>query len=89
MAGQQQLIKEAVERPTVVREGRYPDSCAFDRPWSTNPEGIRVLVQHDRETFLGGGGEGHVTTAYPIDTKRFARNRIGPIIQTYPENEPK
>lgn len=89
MAGQEDLIKEAVEKPTIVREGRFPDSCAFERPWSTNPEGIRVLVHHNTEMFLGGGAEGHVTTAFPINTKRYARNRIGPIIATYPENEPK
>lgn len=88
MAGQENLIREAVQWPTVVREGRFPDSCAFDRPWSTNPEGIRVLVRHDSEVFLGGGVEGHVTTAFPIDTKKFARTRIGPIIASYPENEP-
>jgi hypothetical protein len=89
MTGQELLIKEAVERPTVVREGNWADSCAFDRPWSTNPEGLRVLVRHDSEMFLGGGVEGHVTTAYPINTGRYGRNRIGPIIATYPENEPK
>jgi hypothetical protein len=89
MAGQENLIKEAIEKPTVVREGRYPDSCAFDRPWTTNPEGVRVLVRHDRETFLDGGVDGHVTTAFPINTTRYSRNRIGPIIRTYPENEPK
>ena len=88
MAGQEDLLKKAVERPTAVREGRYPDSCTFERPWSTNPEGIRVLVRHDREVFLGGGTTGHVTTAFPIDTGRYPRPRIGPIIATYPENEP-
>lgn len=89
MAGQEMAIKEAVERPVVVREARYADSCTFERPWGTNPEGIRVLVRHDRETFLSGGTEGHVTTAFPIDSKRFARSRVGPIIQTYPEHAPK
>jgi len=88
MARQENLIKEAIERPTVTREGRYPDSCAFDRPWSTNPEGVRVLVQHDREIFLGGGTGGHVTTAFPINTKKYRYPRIGPVIATYPENEP-
>jgi hypothetical protein len=88
MAGQADLIKQTVEKPTVVREGRYPDSCAFERPWSTNPEGIRVLVRHDRETFLGGAADGYVTTAFPIDTKHYPQPRIGPIIARYPENEP-
>lgn len=88
MAGQENLIKQAVEKPTIVREGRFPDSCAFDRPWSTNPEGIRVLVHHERETFLGGGVDGHVTTAFPINSKQYPKSRVGPIIATYPENEP-
>jgi hypothetical protein len=88
MAGQDRLIKETVERPTVVREGRFPDSCAFDRPWSTNPEGVRVFVRHERETFLSGGCSGYVTTAFPINTRAYATNRVGPIIATYPENEP-
>jgi hypothetical protein len=88
MAGQEDVIKEAVKRPTIVREGRYPDSCAFERPWSTNPEGIRVLVRHDTEVFLGGGTAGHVTTAFPIDTTHYRQPRIGPIIARYPENEP-
>jgi hypothetical protein len=89
MVGQADLIKETVEKPTVVREGRYPDSCTFERPWATNPEGVRVLVRHDRQMFLGGGVEGHVTTAFPIDTRRYSRSRVGPIIATYPENEKK
>jgi hypothetical protein len=88
MAGHENLIKETVEKPTVVRERRHPDSCAFDRPWSTNPEGIRVLVQHDKETFLGGGVDGHVTAAFPINTKRYRNPRISPIIAAYPKNEP-
>jgi hypothetical protein len=88
MAGQEQAIREAVERPTTVREGRFPDSCTFERPWSTNPEGIRVFVRHDREMFLAGGTDGHVTTAFPINTQKYSRNRVGPIIAKYPENEP-
>ena len=88
MAGQENLIKEAVERPTVVREGKFPDSCAFERPCSTNPEGIRVLVRHDKEMFLDGGIDGHITTAFPIQTKKFRQSKIGPIIASYPENEP-
>lgn len=88
MAGQENLIKEAVEKPTVVREGAFADSCAFDRPWSTNPEGIRVFVRHDREIFLDGGIDGHVTTAFPVNSKKYRQPRVGPIIGTYPENEP-
>jgi hypothetical protein len=87
MAGQEELIKRAVESPTVVREGWVPSSCAFERPWSTNPEGVRVYVEHQRETFLYGGTEGHVTTAFPIQTKRFPGARTGPIIASYPEHE--
>jgi hypothetical protein len=88
MAGQENLIKEAVEKPTVVREGNYPDSCAFYRPSSTNPGAIKVLVWHDKETFLGGGTEGHVTTAFPVSEQHYRNRGSWPIIATYPENEP-
>jgi hypothetical protein len=88
MAGKENLIKETVEKPTIVREGRFPDSCAFYRPCSTNPEIIKVLVWHDRETFLGGGVEGHVTTAFPVSLTHYRNPNSGPIIATYPENEP-
>lgn len=88
MVGQELLVKEAVEKPLRTREGRFPDSCAFERSWSTNPEGLRVLVQHSTEMFLGGGVDGHVTTAYPIQTSKYKKNRIGSIIQTYPEHKP-
>jgi hypothetical protein len=89
MVGQEDAIKLALEKPTAVREGRFPDSCAFDRPSNTNPEGVRVLVRHEKEMFLGGGVDGHVTTAFPINSKQYPVNRVGPVIKTYPENEPK
>lgn len=89
MAGQEELVKSTIEKPLRTREGRFPDSCAFDGPMSTNPEGVRVLVRHDREVFLQGGTDGHVTTAFPINTKRYARTRVGSIIEEYSEKKEK
>lgn len=86
MVGQEEVVRRAVERPVRVREAAYASACTFERPISTNPEGIRVLVDHEREMFLSGGVEGHVTTAFPINTRRFNRTRVGPIIAEYPEN---
>jgi hypothetical protein len=85
MIGREDEIKLAVESPTLVREGKYPDSCAFDSPSTTNPEGIRVLVQHETELFLQGGTTGWVTTAFDVSTKRFPNPRLGKVLGTYPK----
>ena len=86
MQGREETIRRAVEKPRAVRQGLYPDSCAFEISSSTNAEGVRVLVQHDTEMYLAGGVTGWVTTSYPIETRKF-KSRVGPIIGTYPEND--
>jgi hypothetical protein len=86
MYGQEEIVRKAVEQPIRVREGLYPDCCAFEIQSSTNPEGVRVFVRHDTEIFLSGGVTGSVTTAYPIQTSKF-KSRVGPIIGTYPPDD--
>jgi hypothetical protein len=83
MNGLEQTVKRAVEDPHHMREGDYPDSRAFEVPSVTNPEGIRVFVRYDREMFVEGGVDGTVTTAYPINSRRF-NSKVGKIIYTKP-----
>jgi hypothetical protein len=88
MAGQEDVVKRAVEDPKHLREGDYPDSRAFEIESATNPEGIRVFVRYEREMFVDGGIPGNVTTAYPINSKKY-QSRVGPIIYTRPDTGKK
>jgi hypothetical protein len=86
MMGREDEVKRAVESPVVVKSGRFTDSCTFERPSTTNPEGIRVFVQHETEMFLSGGVQGWVTTAFDITRKTHPNPRIGNVLGAYPEN---
>jgi len=77
MMGQEGEIKKAVENPSKVVEGWDAKSCGFEYPSATNPNGIRVYVKHQRETFLDGNVDGEVTTAYPVQPKKYPKAHKG------------
>ena len=80
MAGQEAAIKAALQTPTLVREGWDAKSCIFEYPSSTNPEGIRVAVQHTKETFTQGGTEGDVKTAFAVQSGKFTKAFVGAVM---------
>lgn len=80
MVGQENRLKEAIQRPTLVREGWNAQSCVFETPCATNPEGIRVVVEHTRENFVQGGCEGDVKTAYFVQSAKYTRAHVGDVI---------
>ena len=51
MLGKEDIVRMAVEKPQRTQHGAYPESCAFEIPSSTNPEGLRVLVKHHTELY--------------------------------------
>ena len=81
MAGREELVKLAVQKPIYIQEAGSPVSAAYVLPPDlNNPEGVRVIVGFSSELWTDGNRVGAVETGYPINTRAYPNPDLGRII---------
>jgi hypothetical protein len=86
MAGREELVKLAIQKPIFIQEAGNPVTAAYVLPPDqNNPEGVRVIVGFSSELWPTGNKVGDVKTGYPIDTKAYPHPELGQIIWPKPK----
>jgi hypothetical protein len=81
MAGREELVKQAIQKPIYIQEAGSSVSAAYVLPPDqNNPEGVRVIVGFSSELWPDGNKVGAVETGYPINTKAYPNPDLGQII---------
>ena len=86
MAGMEELVKLAIQKPIYIQEAGSPVSAAYVLPPDqNNPEGVRIIVGFSSELWPDGNKVGAIETGYPINSKAYPRPDLGQIIWPKPK----
>ena len=86
MAGMEELVKLAIQKPIYIQEAGSPVSAAYVLPPDqNNPEGVRIIVGFSSELWPDGNKVGAIETGYPINSQAYPRPDLGQIIWPKPK----